>query len=83
MRNLKLIGIAVLSLLALLIILQNTEQVQTKILFMSIQMPLAFLLFLTALLGFLVGILVSLRTMRNKDRSQVASAGTPPQGREE
>ena len=80
MRNLKLIGIAVLSLLALLIILQNTEQIQTKLLFMSIQMPLAFLLFLTALLGFLVGILVSLRTMRKKDHSQSASAGPPSQG---
>jgi hypothetical protein len=48
---------------------------------MSIQMPLAFLLFLTALLGFLVGILVSLR-IRKKDRSPGAPVGPPPQGGE-
>ena len=70
MRNLKLITIGILSLLALVIILQNTDEVQTRLLFMSITMPLAFLLFLTALLGFLIGILVSIRTMRKKDPSQ-------------
>ena len=67
MRNLKLIVIGILSLLALILILQNTSEVQTRLLFMSMTMPLAFLLFLTALLGFLIGILVSLRTMKKKD----------------
>jgi uncharacterized integral membrane protein len=78
MRNLKLITIGILSLLALVIILQNTDEVQTRLLFMSITMPLAFLLFLTALLGFLIGILVSIRTMRKKGHAAETPAKSEP-----
>ena len=61
MNRLKLVGIAVLALSIGIVVLQNTESVETKILFFSITMPRALLLFLTALIGFIIGLLSSLR----------------------
>ena len=58
-HRLKLISIALLALLGVIIILQNTEPVETKLLFMSITMPRAFLLMGTTLIGFVLGLLVS------------------------
>ena len=55
-----MISIAVLTLLGIIIILQNTAQVETKILFFSITMPRAILLMATTLIGFALGILVAL-----------------------
>ena len=60
MKRFKLISIAILILLGIIIILQNTEQVETKLLFVSITMPRAILLMGTTMIGFALGILVSL-----------------------
>jgi len=60
MKRFKLISTAVLILLGIIIILQNTEQVETRLLFVSITMPRAILLMATTLIGFALGILVSL-----------------------
>ena len=68
MSRFKMICIAVLTILGVIIILQNTEQVETKILFLSISMPRAILLMGTTLIGFALGILVSFFFQR-KDRS--------------
>ena len=59
MERFKLIAIAVLALLGVIIILQNNEPVQTKLLFLSFTMPRAFLLMGTTLIGFVLGVLVS------------------------
>ena len=56
--------IAVLGVLLLIIVLQNTEPTQTEILFFSFTMPRALLLFATALVGFILGMLTSLRFRR-------------------
>ena len=55
MKNLKIIVIVIVSLLVLIVVLQNTQSVETKLLFITITMPRAFLLFLTFLFGFVVG----------------------------
>ena len=60
MKRFKLISTAVLILLGIIIILQNTEQVETRLLFVSITMPRAILLMGTTMIGFALGILVSL-----------------------
>ena len=60
MKRFKLISIAILTLLGIIIILQNTEQVETRLLFLSITMPRAILLMGTTLIGFALGILISL-----------------------
>jgi putative membrane protein len=59
MNRLKLISTAVLTLLGIIIILQNTAPVETKILFLTITMPRAILLMGTTLIGFALGVLVS------------------------
>jgi len=65
MQRFKLITAAILALLGVVIILQNTEPVETKLLFLSITMPRAVLLLGTTLIGFALGVLVSLFLQRN------------------
>ena len=59
MKQAKLISICVLIIVILVVTLQNTETVETKILFVSIAMPRAILLLGTALVGFALGIIFS------------------------
>ena len=56
----KLIAAVVLIGLVLVVILQNTQPVETRFLFVSVTMPRAALLGLTMLIGVAVGILVAL-----------------------
>ena len=58
-KNVKIIIIAITSLLALIIFIQNTAVVKTKLLFMTIEMPVVLLLILTFGLGFVTGLIVS------------------------
>jgi uncharacterized integral membrane protein len=69
MQRFKLITIALLALLGVIIILQNTEPVETKLLFLSITMPRAILLLGTTLIGFVLGLLVSF-FLKRKDQPQ-------------
>ncbi len=66
MKRAKIIGILVLALAVAIIVLQNSESVETKILFFSFTMPRAVLLFLTTLIGFILGVLSSLSVGRKK-----------------
>ena len=61
MKKFKIITIAAVSILVLIVILQNTQSVETKLLFVKITMPRAFLLMLTFLFGFIAGLLATLR----------------------
>jgi uncharacterized integral membrane protein len=54
---------AVLALLIVIIVLQNTEQVETKLLFISVTMPRAALLFGTLVIGFALGALTGGRLL--------------------
>ena len=62
----KVIVWIVLAVLGLLIILQNTQSVETRLLFITIEMPRAALLALTLLIGFLLGALSVWRATRQK-----------------
>jgi uncharacterized integral membrane protein len=68
MQRFKLISIGILVVLGIIIILQNTQQVETKILFMSITMPRAILLMVTTLIGFALGVLVSFFFQRKEKK---------------
>lgn len=61
MARVRMIAIAVVGTLILILVLQNLEVVETNILFFTVSMPRAFLLAFTALAGFIVGVLVSLK----------------------
>ena len=64
----KLIVAGILGLLVLIVILQNTEAVETRFLFLTISMPRAVLLFGTTLLGFILGVLLSRRVLKYRNR---------------
>ena len=64
LQTAKLIAAVVLVLLAAVVVLQNTEPVETKILFINITMPRAALLFVNLVIGFVVGFLVAGRVYR-------------------
>ena len=67
MNRFKMIATAILALLGVIIILQNTEPVVTKLLFLSITMPRAILLMGTTLIGFALGVLVSFFFQRKEE----------------
>jgi putative membrane protein len=72
MNRFKMISIAVLTILGVIIILQNTEPVETKLLFLSITMPRAILLMGTTLIGFALGILVSFFFQKKEQPKELA-----------
>jgi uncharacterized integral membrane protein len=59
MAKVKLLATVVLAVLGMIVVLQNTEPVNTRILFWSITMPRAILLVGTSLIGFAVGVLTT------------------------
>jgi uncharacterized integral membrane protein len=60
MRNSKLIIASFLAILVAIIVVQNREQVATHVLFATIMMPHAILLFITAAAGFALGVILTL-----------------------
>jgi len=64
MTKFKMASLAVVALIVLIVVLQNTEAVETKLLFVSVTMPRAILLFGTFLIGFVLGVLVVGRIAR-------------------
>ena len=70
MKNLKLIGALTAIVVILTFMLQNTQPVETRFLFIKIMMPNAVLIGITLLIGIGVGILISLTgsTKRLKKR---------------
>ncbi len=59
MKSLKNIIVAIVAILVIIVALQNTEAVETRMLFATISMPRALLLFVTLLVGFVAGVLAS------------------------
>lgn len=69
MAKLKLVGALVLAILAVVIVLQNTASVETKILFQTVTMPRAVLLLIATMIGFALGVLVSLMVMQKSKKA--------------
>lgn len=62
MKKLKLVGTLSVIVLTVILILQNTQTVETRFLFFKFTMPNAALLGLTLLIGIGLGILIALAT---------------------
>lgn len=62
----KLVVLIVTVVLAVIIFLQNTQTVETRILLLTFQMSRALLLMLTFLLGLLTGVLLATNVLRKK-----------------
>jgi lipopolysaccharide assembly protein A len=66
----KLIVAVILALLAMIVILQNTIDITTRILFFTVTMPLWILLLGTILVGFALGVIITLLAVREKRRKE-------------
>ncbi len=66
MKKAKLVAIVIVSVVALIVVLQNTEVTPARILFWDLPMSRALLLILTFVLGFIVGVLVAGNFLRKK-----------------
>jgi len=73
MKKVKIIIIVIISLVALIIFFQNTELVETKLLFVTVTMSRALLLMLTFIMGFAGGLITASYVLRK-------SSKTKPQG---
>jgi uncharacterized integral membrane protein len=66
MSRLKLGAVLIMTLLLVVIVLQNTQSVETRILFLTVSMPRAALLLVTTAAGFAVGVLVAILIGKGK-----------------
>ena len=57
--KLKIVGVAVIVLIVVIVVLQNTQNVETTLLFVTVTMPNAALLFGTLVIGFAIGVLTA------------------------
>jgi lipopolysaccharide assembly protein A len=56
-NKLKIAAVAVIALVVVVVIFQNTQAVETKLLFLKVTMPNAALLFGALIVGFAIGVL--------------------------
>src|SRR5687767_12825310 len=59
MNKLKLAAIAIIALIAVIVVFQNTQPVETQLLFLTLTLPNAALLFGTLIIGFAIGVLTA------------------------
>jgi uncharacterized integral membrane protein len=70
MKKAKIIVILVVSVLVLIVSLQNTQAVETKLLFATISMPRVLLLTLTFVGGFIVGLIAATQILGSSRKSK-------------
>lgn len=70
MNKFKLIVAVVILLLVIIVFLQNTEAVETKLLFLTITMPRVLLLAVTFILGFVGGLITANHVLAKDSKSE-------------
>ncbi len=73
MDKTKLIVALLVAILTLIVVLQNTEAVQTRLLFVTVTMPRVLLLFLMLVIGFILGVVGSLYWTKKKGTTSTTS----------
>jgi uncharacterized integral membrane protein len=69
----KLFSALFLALLATVVLLQNTETVEARFLFLTSSAPLSVLLFATLLIGFALGVILTLLYGRKRRKTREQS----------
>jgi uncharacterized integral membrane protein len=69
-NKIKIVVLAILVLLIVIVVFQNTEPVETKILFLKLTMPRAAMLFVTLVIGFALGVLTAGRLVGKLKQKQ-------------
>ncbi len=59
MNKLKVVAIVVLTFVVVFVVFQNTQAVETRVLFLTLTLPNAALLFGTLIIGFAIGVLTA------------------------
>lgn len=59
MARFRIVVAAVIAIVAMIVVLQNTQSVQTRLLFVTLTMPAAVLLFVTLVVGFVLGLIAA------------------------
>ena len=68
--QLKVAAAVILSVLIVIVVLQNTETVQTNLLFITIGMPRAVLLFVALVVGFVLGMIATTRFSKKRSEKK-------------
>ena len=79
MNKIKLVTVAMVSLLVLIVVLQNTQAVETNLLFLTVTMPNAALLFGTLIIGFAIGVLTAGHIVSVAKRTTVTANDKQPE----
>ena len=66
MSHWKLVAVAIVGILAIIVVVQNTQAVETRLLFVTVTMPRAVLLFVTLVIGFVIGVLAAEKITRKR-----------------
>ena len=74
MKKAKFAIIIVICILALVVFLQNTEAVETRLIFITVTMSRALLLILTFVLGFVAGLITMSYMMRKPKKIKTGNA---------
>ena len=64
MTKVKIVVILIVSLLSLIVFIQNRQPVDTKLLFATVTMPLVLLLILTFIMGSILGLIIASYVLR-------------------
>ena len=64
MKTVKNLSAAALLVVIIIVVFQNTETVETKILFATLSMPRALLLVMTLLIGVVIGLILGTKRPR-------------------
>jgi uncharacterized integral membrane protein len=70
MKKTKVVALIALPILAVIVFLQNTEAVETKLLFMTVTMSRALLLILTFAVGFAAGLIAMSYLLRKPAKAE-------------
>jgi len=68
MGRFKTVVIAIVALLAVIVVFQNRTEIETRLLFVTVTMPRAVLLFATLAVGFALGLLTAARLGGSKSK---------------
>lgn len=69
-KNARIIVAAIIAILVIIVVLQNLDQAPTRILFFTISMPRALLLFITLATGFVLGLLFATKPGAKKSPTE-------------
>lgn len=74
MNKFKVVAISIIALFGVIVVSQNTQAVETKLLFLTLTLPNAVLLFGTLVIGFAIGVLAAGLIVSNAKRPLLPQA---------